>query len=144
VLALRAGRAILVAAGGGGDIDAARRGHAIAEAILRVAPEVTPVLALGPLDAAPGGRAADARIRTVRVAPLAPLLAAFDGAFAPAGYNAAHELVTARVPAALFAQPRAFDDQAARAGRFAAAGLAAYRRSPAVAPIAPPRRCSTW
>src|SRR5262245_10942621 len=65
-----------------------------------------------------------ARRGASRAAPLAPLLAAFDGAFAPAGYNMAHELAKARVPAALFAQPRAFDDQAARAGRFAAAGFA--------------------
>jgi len=122
-LALPGGRAILVAAGGGGDPDAAARALAIAEAIVRVAPEVTPVLALGPLApdraAAPG-----ANIRIVRIAPLAPVLAAFDGAFAPAGYNTAHELAKARVPAALFAQPRPFDDQAGRAARFAGAGFA--------------------
>jgi predicted glycosyltransferase len=122
-LALPHGRAILVAAGGGGDLDAAARAWAIAEAILRVAPEVTPVLALGPLApdraAAPGGA-----IRVLRIAPLAPVLAAFDGAFAPAGYNTAHELAKARVPAALFAQPRPFDDQAGRAARFAAGGFA--------------------
>jgi predicted glycosyltransferase len=52
------------------------------------------------------------------------VLAAFDGAFAAAGYNTAHELARARVPAALFAQPRPFDDQAARAARLAAAGFA--------------------
>ncbi|HEX4418148.1 MAG TPA: hypothetical protein VH165_09640, partial [Kofleriaceae bacterium] len=34
------------------------------------------------------------------------------------------ELARARVPAALFAQPRSFDDQAARAARFAGAGYA--------------------
>jgi predicted glycosyltransferase len=122
-LALPVGRAILVAAGGGGDPDAGARAWAIAEALLRVAPEVTPVLALGPLApdraAAPGST-----IRVLRIAPLGPILAAFDGAFAPAGYNTAHELAKARVPAALFAQPRPFDDQADRAVRFAAAGFA--------------------
>jgi UDP-N-acetylglucosamine--N-acetylmuramyl-(pentapeptide) pyrophosphoryl-undecaprenol N-acetylglucosamine transferase len=122
-LALPGGRAILVAAGGGGDRDALGRAQAIAQAILRVAPDATAVLALGPLapECAP---APDARLRVVRIAPLAPLLAAFDGAFAPAGYNTAHELAKARVPAALFAQPRPFDDQAGRAARFARAGCA--------------------
>jgi predicted glycosyltransferase len=119
-------RAILVAAGGGGDGDAAARAWAIAEAIVRVAPDVTPVVALGPLAGsagrAPGGRGA--QIRVLPIAPLQPVLAAFDGAFSAAGYNTAHELAKARVPAALFAQPRPFDDQAERAARFAAAGLA--------------------
>ena len=182
-LGLPDGPAILVAAGGGGDAEAAGQARAIAEAILRVAPEVTPVIALGPLAAPPDGRAASAgakiqtvqvaapegravsagarihtvqvaaphgragtddariqtvqvapregraaitgaRIRTVQLAPLAPLLAAFDGAFAPAGYNTAHELAKARVPAALFARPRPFDDQAGRAARLVAAGFA--------------------
>jgi len=121
-LGLPAGRAILVAAGGGGDPEAAARALAIAEAILRVAPEVTPVLAQGPL--APSPTTPSARIRLLRIAPLSPVLAAFDGAFAPAGYNTAHELAQARVPAALFAQPRPFDDQAGRATRFARAGFA--------------------
>jgi predicted glycosyltransferase len=62
--------------------------------------------------------------RVARVAPLSPYLAAFDGAFAPAGYNTAHELAKAGVPSALYARPRPFDDQAARARRFAEAGLA--------------------
>jgi UDP-N-acetylglucosamine--N-acetylmuramyl-(pentapeptide) pyrophosphoryl-undecaprenol N-acetylglucosamine transferase len=128
MLGLPAGRVILVAAGGGGDPDAATRAREIAEAILRVAPEVTPVLALGPL--APGPLAPGveserrAEIRSIRIAPLGPVLAAFDGAFTPAGYNTAHELAKARVPAALFAQGRPFDDQAGRAMRFAAAGFA--------------------
>jgi UDP-N-acetylglucosamine--N-acetylmuramyl-(pentapeptide) pyrophosphoryl-undecaprenol N-acetylglucosamine transferase len=121
-LALPGGRVILVAAGGGGDLDAAGRACAIACAIVRVAPEVTPVLALGPL--APDRAMPDARIRVLRLAPIAPMMAAFDGAFVPAGYNTAHELAKARVPAALFAQPRPFDDQAARAARFASAGRA--------------------
>jgi predicted glycosyltransferase len=122
-LALPRGRAILVAAGGGGDLDAAAHACTIAEAILRVAPEVTPVLALGPL-AADRAVVPGSTIRVLRIAPLGPVLAAFDGAFAPAGYNTAHELAKARVPAALFAQPRPFDDQAERAARFAAAGFA--------------------
>lgn len=122
-LALPGGRAILVAAGGGGDPEAVTRALAIAEAILRVAPEVTPVLAQGPLAPSPA-TPPSARIRLLRIAPLSPVLAAFDGAFAPAGYNTAHELAQARVPAALFAQPRPFDDQAGRATRFARAGFA--------------------
>jgi predicted glycosyltransferase len=103
----RGARAVLVTSGGGGDGEGAARARRIAAAL---PPEVIPFVAEGPL--ANG------------VAPLQPLLAAFDGAFAAAGYNTAHELAKARVPAALFAQPRPFDDQAARAARFAALGLA--------------------
>ncbi len=110
-----AGRAILVAAGGGGDDEAAASADAIAAAVARVAPEVVVAIARGPLDRARAG---------LRVAPLEPYLAAFDGAIVPAGYNTAHELAAARVPAALFARPRPFDDQAARAARFATAGFA--------------------
>ncbi|HEX4422507.1 MAG TPA: hypothetical protein VH165_31550, partial [Kofleriaceae bacterium] len=124
-LGLGAGRVILVAAGGGGDGDAVARAMAICEAIVRVAPDATAVLALGPLapDAIASSGARDAgaeatvnvgaeamrdamadatrdamahaspssavdrspalhpRIRTLRIAPLAPVLAAFDGAF---------------------------------------------------------------
>jgi len=177
-LGLPDGRAILVAAGGGGDPEAVARATAIAGAILRVAPDVTPVLALGPLapdeamrdagfrpiDAAPdvarfaprhrapdeatpganlrasgatpeppalaarssaqGQAVRGSQLRVLRTAPLAQLLAAFDGAFTPAGYNTAHELAKAGIPAALFARPRPFDDQAARAARFVAAGFA--------------------
>ncbi|HEU4726928.1 MAG TPA: hypothetical protein VFT22_03540 [Kofleriaceae bacterium] len=122
-LGLSGERAILVAAGGGGDREAAARAVAIARAIVVAAPDATPVLALGPLAPEPAPDAGPA-IRTIRIAPLSPLLAAFDGAFAPAGYNTAHELARARVPAALFARPRPFDDQAGRAARFAAAGFA--------------------
>ena len=82
-----------------------------------MAPGVQLVVARGP-----------ARLRAsdgVRLAPLQRYLRAFRRrALSPAGYNTAHELATARVPAALFAQPRPFDDQAARAARFAAAGHA--------------------
>jgi UDP-N-acetylglucosamine--N-acetylmuramyl-(pentapeptide) pyrophosphoryl-undecaprenol N-acetylglucosamine transferase len=127
------GRVIVVAAGGGGDPEAALRATALAEAAHRVAPEATVVLALGPLAPLPRAASASATVsaatvsaavRVVRAAPLQPLLAAFDGAFSPAGYNTAHELCKAGVPAALFAQPRPFDDQAARAARFADASLA--------------------
>lgn len=126
-LGLRAeGRVVLVAAGGGGDEDAVLRATSIAQTIRRVAPEVTVALALGPLvlrpDAEP--RSTELGVRIVRAAPLQPLLAAFDGAFAPAGYNTAHELAKAGVVTALFAQPRPFDDQAARAARFASSSLA--------------------
>jgi predicted glycosyltransferase len=129
------GRVLLVTAGGGGDAEAGARAKAIAEAITRVAPDVTAVLTHGPLGARarrlreqPGAGGATSslpsRVRVLHAAPLQPLLAAFDGAFAAAGYNTAHELAKAGVPAALFAQPRPFDDQAARAARFERAGLA--------------------
>jgi len=123
LLGLPDGRLILVAAGGGGDLVGMERARVIAEAVVRVAPELTPVLAVGPL-ARDWSPRPEPKIRTLRTAALASLLAAFDGAFAPAGYNTAHELAKARVPAALSAQPRPFDDQAARAARFEKAGFA--------------------
>lgn len=115
-------RVMLVAAGGGGDEDAVRRATSIAETIARVDPTLTVALAPGPLS--PALRHVSPRIRIIHAAPLGPLAVAFDGAFAPAGYNTAHELARARVPAALFAQPRPFDDQAGRAARFEKASFA--------------------
>jgi UDP-N-acetylglucosamine--N-acetylmuramyl-(pentapeptide) pyrophosphoryl-undecaprenol N-acetylglucosamine transferase len=127
-------RAILVACGGGGDGDAVARGERIAEMIAEAEPASVVVLARGPL--APASRRSPERVhrvsaqgprsplRTLRDAALAPLLLAFDAAFAPAGYNTAHELARSGVPFALHAEPRAFDDQAARRDRFAALGLA--------------------
>ncbi|MFO0659699.1 MAG: hypothetical protein U0165_07705 [Polyangiaceae bacterium] len=41
-----------------------------------------------------------------------------------AGYNAAHELAKAKIPTALVSRERMFDDQQARAERFARAGHA--------------------
>jgi predicted glycosyltransferase len=115
---------ILVCSGGGGDADAAAQAALAAEAIARIPGGPTPVIASGPLargrPAAPGGA------RRVEETPLQPLLAAFDGAIAPAGYNLAHELAKAGVPLALFAMPRPYDDQEGRAARFAAAGLARF------------------
>jgi predicted glycosyltransferase len=61
-------------------------------------------------------------VTTIRMTPIAPYLRAFDGAISAAGYNTAHELAAAGVPAALFALPRPFDDQAARAQRMASLG----------------------
>jgi predicted glycosyltransferase len=116
------GRAIIVAAGGGGDLEAVARAQRLAERIAEHAPDTRVVLARGPLSRAPA--AALARVGEVACVPLAPVLRAFDGAVVPAGYNTAHELAGAGVPAVLFAQPRPFDDQAARAARFAAAGYA--------------------
>ena len=115
-LGLGEGRAILVASGGGGDRAAGERAGQLAAAIGRIAPDVTVVQAIGPV--------ADARDAGVRIAPLSTVMRAFDGAFAPAGYNTAHELAALGVPAALFAQPRTFDDQAARSARFAVGGWA--------------------
>jgi predicted glycosyltransferase len=116
-------RVILVASGGGGDADAVACSLEIAHHVARhVGDDTTIVVARGPVSL--DHRAARLQVRTIHVAPIQPLLAAFDGAFAPAGYNMAHELAKARVPAALFARPRPYDDQAGRATRFEAAGLA--------------------
>lgn len=117
--------AILVTAGGGGDADALARADRIAASIAAHSPSSLVIHARGPL--APnfprtfGGSFPQNFPRTF---PGGQLWAAFDGAFAAAGYNTAHELARAGVPAALFASPRAFDDQAARARRFEDAGLA--------------------
>jgi predicted glycosyltransferase len=123
-------RVILVAAGGGGDPEANAEAAKIA-AIVAAAGAIA-ALAEGPLARAP---AEAPGARSIREAPLQPLLAAFDGAFAPAGYNLAHELAKAGVPAALFAAPRPFDDQEARARRFAEAGLARALPSLAAAEV---------
>lgn len=117
-------RAILVAAGGGGDAEAAARAWTIAELVVAIDPDVACVIALGPLADHGQPTRPRSRVLIARAVPIQPLLAAFDGAFSPAGYNTAHELAKARVPAALFAQPRPFDDQAGRAARFARAGFA--------------------
>jgi predicted glycosyltransferase len=114
-------RSILVASGGGGDPEAVDQATRIAAAITRIPGGPDAVLATGPLGR---GCAAPPGVSTVAVTPLQPLLAAFDGAIVPAGYNLAHELAKAGVPSALFAMSRPFDDQAARAQRFAQAGLA--------------------
>lgn len=108
----RDARAVLVAAGGGADAEAQQCAARIVE---RLPPDVFAVSVTGPL--APGSSG-------IRVAPMAPWLAAFDGAFSAAGYNTAHELVKAGIPSALFAMPRPFDDQAARVQRFSRASLA--------------------
>jgi UDP-N-acetylglucosamine--N-acetylmuramyl-(pentapeptide) pyrophosphoryl-undecaprenol N-acetylglucosamine transferase len=118
------GRVILVASGGGGDVEAVTRAQAIATCIEEVEPGVTVTLALGPL--ARGAHPCGATSPLNRPV-LAPFFAAFDGAIAPAGYNTAHELAKAGVPTALFAQPRPFDDQSGRAARFSAASLACAR-----------------
>jgi len=121
--------AVLVGSGGGGDHLAVERARELARVATRVDPEIIAVRTRGPLERAPLGTGiaragdVDSRIFEPSVAPMQPLLAAFDGAFAPAGYNTAHELAKAGVPAALFAQPRPFDDQAARARRFAERGF---------------------
>jgi len=119
----RGARVLLVASGGGGDDQARARAEAVAASLLRLVPDVVVAVARGPL-APEGPPSEDPRLRTLRVAPLWRHLRAFDGAIAAAGYNTAHELAKAGVPAVLFAQARPFDDQAARAARFAEAGLA--------------------
>jgi UDP-N-acetylglucosamine--N-acetylmuramyl-(pentapeptide) pyrophosphoryl-undecaprenol N-acetylglucosamine transferase len=114
------GRFILVCSGGGGDADAAALATRMAKTIGGIPGGPSPVLALGPLAR---GRSVPTGVSWVRETPLQPLLAAFDGAIAPAGYNLAHELAKAGVPLALFALPRPFDDQAGRAARFEEAGI---------------------
>lgn len=115
------GRAMLVTAGGGGDREAAVIACQFARRVCERR-ELTVVVTEGPLAAnlPPDAR----RWHTVRDPALHRLLPAFDLAIAAAGYNTAHELAAAGVPALLFARPRPFDDQRARANRFAAAGLA--------------------
>lgn len=116
----RTGRCALVGAGAGGDGGANDSILQTVELLREAAPSYLPVVAEGPLAAA--GSFAEAR--TVRVTPLQRYLAAFDVAVVAAGYNTAHELAKAAVPTVLYAQERPFDDQAARAKRFAEAGLA--------------------
>ncbi|MCL2447649.1 MAG: hypothetical protein FWD17_01745 [Polyangiaceae bacterium] len=114
-------RVILVCSGGGGDDDAALDAARAAEAIARIPRGPCPVLAMGPLAR---GVSTPRGIRRLEQTPLQPLLAAFDGAIAPAGYNLAHELAKAGVPLVLFARPRPYDDQEGRASRFEHAGIA--------------------
>lgn len=102
-------RAVLVTCGGGGDAEAVARARDLAAEVRRCG--ATAIEALGPLAGS-------------HLAPLGAYLAAFDGAFSPAGYNTAHELASAGVPAALWACARPYDDQAARARRLAASGHA--------------------
>lgn len=101
------GDLFLVTAGGGGDEEALRFARAIAERL-----PGRSFFADGPLSS------------VTAPTPLQRYLAAFDGAFAAAGYNTAHELAKARMPTVFFARPRPFDDQASRASRFASHGLA--------------------
>ncbi len=124
---------ILVAAGGGGDEEATRRALAIATALCDADAKIHVALAGGPLAAFDPNASRD-RLHVIDACPLQPLLRAFDGAIAPAGYNTAHEIAKAGLSLVLFAQPRPFDDQAARARRFVDARL-----SIAVEPAAPAR-----
>lgn len=114
------GHFALVGAGAGGDAGAAESQRRLVELLREAAPSYTPVVAEGPL--ASGSSLVG--VQAVRVVPLQRFLAAFDVAIAAAGYNTAHELAKAGVPTVLYAQDRPFDDQAARAHRFAEAGLA--------------------
>ncbi len=122
----RTGRCALVGAGAGGEAGSAEGALRLLELLGEAAPGYLPVAAEGPLAEA----GAFGRVRAVRVAPLQRYLAAFDLAIVAAGYNTAHELAKAGVPTVLYAQERPFDDQAARARRFADAGLAAELGEP--------------
>jgi hypothetical protein len=67
----------------------------------------------------------DRVIELVDVYPLVRYLRAFDAAVSAAGYNAVHELVPGGIPTLFVPSPKSVtDDQAARAGWAAAAGLA--------------------
>lgn len=113
---------VLVAAGGGGDEEATRRAMAIATALCDADAKLHVALAGGPLAGAFAPAVSD-RLHVLDACPLQPMLRAFDGAVAPAGYNTAHEIAKAGLSLVLFAQPRPFDDQAARARRFVDARL---------------------
>ena len=121
-------RAILIAAGGGGDAGGNATAIAIAESVVKLDQDAHVVLLEGPLRER-STAALPSRARTVTVTPLSRYLSAFDRAFSAAGYNSAHELAKAGVPTALFAEPRPFDDQRARAERFERAGLAHFVES---------------
>ena len=135
-----AARVVLVASGGGGDRDAAERAARLARAARKHDPSLVVVVALGPLEPleplASERAALPSGLVHLRCAPLGRWMAAFDGALAAAGYNTAHELARAGVPAVLYACPRPFDDQAARARRFAEQGLAFALEDDAALPSA--------
>lgn len=61
--------------------------------------------------------------------PLQRVIRGFHCALIPGGYNTTHECAAAGVPSVIFPRPRDFDDQAARADRFEAAGLGIRLRS---------------
>lgn len=124
---------LLVTSGGGGDPEAGARADRLGATIARHAGNAHLYVARGPLTAPEnfprtfGG--SGPRTTHGRLGGLGEWMAAFDGAFAAAGYNTAHELARAGVPAALFASPRSFDDQEERARRFEREGLATVLRS---------------
>jgi len=121
----RDARVLLVTSGGGGDGAARERAARFASAARKHDPGSVVAVAAGPLATlAMDGVLLPRGLVPLRCAPLGPWMAAFDGAIAAAGYNTAHELAHAGVPAVLYACPRPFDDQAARARRFAEQGLA--------------------
>jgi len=117
--------ALLVTAGGGGDAEALARADRIATSLEAHSPSSIVLHARGPLAGGDGPQNFPGTFRGGQP-PGVPAMfwGAFDGAFAAAGYNTAHELARAGVPAALFASPRGFDDQAGRARRFEREGLA--------------------
>jgi predicted glycosyltransferase len=132
----------LVSCGGGADEAGREILERVASAVLHHG-RYRPVIAsgiVGPLPArggGGGGAAAEAPAAqaslpgslAIAPVPLQAYLKAFDVAIAAAGYNTAHELALAGVPALLFAQPRTYDDQEARALRFERAGLAVVLRA---------------
>lgn len=122
------GPSVLVACGGRGDPDSAAFGEA-ARAACGALGWPPPVVVDGLLD---GGE------RAVPT-PAARWLGAFDVVVASAGYNTAHECAARGLPAVLYARERAFDDQRARALRFAALGLAVAVERPEEVAEALPR-----
>ncbi len=111
--------ALWLSAGGGGDARAERTLTALIDA-LEPLDDVHLVVGAGPLFT---GAPRRGRGITWLTEPLAVEdFAGLDAAISAAGFNATHELLSAGVPTALFAQEKIADDQAARVARLAAAG----------------------
>lgn len=119
-------RWVLIAFGGGGDVEA-RRAAALCAGLQQRLPDIGLAVAPGPLWTA-ADLPADCVI--LHHYPLAECLAAFDGAIAAAGYNTVHELLHHGVPSVLLPIVKGVDDQFARAARYARCGAAVLVEQP--------------
>jgi UDP:flavonoid glycosyltransferase YjiC (YdhE family) len=106
--------------GGGGDPEALRALDLTARAVAALG-DAHLVVGAGPLLREPPEPHPAVTVLTGRY-PMLDVLPAFDGAIAAAGYNTAHELLYAGVPATLVPFGRVLDDQARRARELADAG----------------------
>ncbi len=122
---------ILVACGGRGDPQSAAVARAVV-AWCAATGAPAPVVVDGLLD----------RADRPLSYPLLAHLRAFDAAVISAGYNSAHECASVGLPAVLYGRERAFDDQLARAARFAAAGFGVVASGPQDVAEALPRALS--